>query len=264
MSSPREKSTNRKDPSATGLPVAGGSSLIDLPVHSIQADPGQPRSDLGDLSSLMESIALHGVVQPIIVSPIPSGGYQAVAGHRRLEACRRLEVPTIPAIVRSVEDHERLQLQIIENMQRADLNPVDEALAFRRLADEFGLSQRRIANRLGKSLTEINDTLRILKLSPDLLDSVRISEHLSRSFWTEVAKEPSPERPTPTRRQSPPPWAPRCKPSASSGSIRLERNPSRCKVGDVAVIVRAKTGPLSPAAICCALRQALKQARESS
>ena len=262
MSFPRENSPDIEGTRDHRLPLASKPRMVDLPVHSIHPDPHQPRGDLGDLTPLMASIAMSGVVQPIIVSPMSDGSYQVIAGHRRLAACHRLELPRIPAIVRSVEERERLEMQIIENIQRADLNPVDEALALRRLMDEHGLSQRCIAKRLGKPLTEINGTLSILKLPQDLQEGVRISEHLSRSFWIEVAREPSSDR----QRQI---VADAIRLGPTAQTVRKLRglpspkdsNTTTIRVNDLTIVVRAETGPLTPSRILAALWGAVKQVR---
>ncbi len=167
--------------------------LAELRIRDIERDREQPRKDLGDLSGLQASIAVHGVLEPIIVSPLDEERFRLVAGERRLTAATLLGRGTIPAIIRTVEEHQRLEIQLMENLHRKDLNPVEEARAFRRLMEEFGLAQRDLAQRLGKSPAAINQTLRILDLPETILSHVQTSEYVSRSLLLEIAKEPEPE-----------------------------------------------------------------------
>ena len=156
-----------------------------LRIDEIELDPTQPRKDLGDLSGLQASIAAKGIVEPLIVSPIDENRYRLIAGERRFTAAKLHGDQTVPAVIRTVKEHERLEIQLIENLHRKDLNPVEEALAYRRLMDEFGLSQRELAQRVGKSLAAINETLRLLGLPEAVLEGVRniLNMPRSRSFW---------------------------------------------------------------------------------
>lgn len=167
--------------------------LAELWVKDIERDPTQPRKDLGDLSGLQTSIAVHGILEPIIVSPLDETRYRLVAGERRLTAATLLGKTAVLAIIRTVEEHQRLEIQLVENLHRKDLNPVEEAMAYRRLMDEFGLTQRDLAARVGRSIGVINETLRILGLPEEVLDGVRTSEHASRSLLLEIAKQPETE-----------------------------------------------------------------------
>lgn len=160
---------------------------------AIVADPEQPRKDLGDLAPLKASIAEYGLLQPIIVQE-DGAQYRLIAGERRFRASQALGLKKIPVVVRSVEEQARLEIQIIENLHRKDLNPIEEARAYRRLADEFGLSQRQLAQKLGKSPAYVNETLRLLDLPEDLLEAVRTREHISRSILREAAKADSREK----------------------------------------------------------------------
>jgi ParB family chromosome partitioning protein len=169
--------------------------LLPIRMGSIEPDPQQPRTDISDVDELAQSIRLHGLLQPIVVEPIEDGRkYRILAGHRRYKACQEAGLETIPCIVRTVQEHTRLELQVIENIHRRDLSPIEEARALKRLQDEFELDQRGLADRLGKSLGSVNQTLRILSLSDEALASVQTSERLSKSVLLEVAKEKDPQR----------------------------------------------------------------------
>jgi ParB family chromosome partitioning protein len=155
----------------------GKSSIQWLEPERIVANPYQPRRhfDREELQSLVDSIKEHGILQPVIVRPISAstGGnstvqYQLVAGERRWRAAREASLAKIPAIVREVSDQQALELAVIENVQRHDITPLDAALAYRRLADEFSLSQEKIAVRVGKSRSAIANTLRLLDLPEEI------------------------------------------------------------------------------------------------
>jgi ParB/RepB/Spo0J family partition protein len=153
----------------------------EISLENILSRPRQPRSefDQGELASLAESIREHGVLQPLIVSPAPEHGrYILVAGERRLRAARMAGLSTAPAVVREVSEQERLELALIENVQRADLNPVEVARAYQLLSDEFGLSHKQIAERVGKNRSTVSNTLRLLKL-PDEVQGALLSGTIS-------------------------------------------------------------------------------------
>jgi ParB family transcriptional regulator, chromosome partitioning protein len=138
----------------------------ELPIAEIARNPYQPRQefDLNALSELAASIAEHGVLQPILVNET-AHGYVLVAGERRLRAAEMAGRSTVPAVVRSVAEREQLALALVENMQRADLSPLDEARAFRRLMADFGLTQEEVAARVGRSRSAISNTVRLLDLA---------------------------------------------------------------------------------------------------
>ena len=167
-------------------------TLASLPCRLIDPDPNQPRRDLGKLDELAESIRAQGLIQPLIVEPLATGRYRILAGERRYMACRQLGLETVPCIARMVAVHSRLALQLIENLHRKDLNPVEEARRFQRLMEEFNLSQRDLAQRLGRSLAAVNQTLRILDLGEEILRDVQTSEHATKSLLLEIAKESDP------------------------------------------------------------------------
>ena len=146
---------------------SGVSGSREVSVSSIQPNPEQPRRsfDPDELRTLAESIAAHGVLQPVVV--VEDGeGFILIAGERRLRAVTHLGLQTIPAVVRTANEQERLELALVENIQRSDLNALDEARAYRHLIDDFGLTQERVAERVGRSRPAVANTLRILDTSP--------------------------------------------------------------------------------------------------
>ena len=156
--------------------VMSGSSLVELPIHSITPNPRQPRNSYNhdELESLSESIRGHGVIQPIVVTHSHgiSEDYILISGERRLLAAKRAGLVSIPAIVRDASDEQRLVLALIENLQRSDLNPLEEAEAYRQLAEEFNLTHEEIAQQVGKSREDVTNTLRLLKLSNKVQEGV--------------------------------------------------------------------------------------------
>lgn len=146
-------------------------TLKSLDISSISPLPGQPRTyfDEAALAELAESIRTRGVIQPIIVRPRPDGGYQLVAGERRWRAAQKAQLHQIPALVSDLDDREVTALALIENLQREDLNPVEEARAYRRLADEEGMTQAEIAAMVDKSRSHVANLQRLLDLPEDVL-----------------------------------------------------------------------------------------------
>lgn len=150
--------------------IPGGSSAVSeggvaqVSVDAIARNPRQPRQTFGEteLEELAASIREHGVIQPLIVSPASGGTYTLIAGERRWQAARRAGLRKVPVVIRTASDQQLLELALIENVQRADLNPIEEAGAFQHLAKEFGLSHEAIATRVGKSRVAVTNTLRLL------------------------------------------------------------------------------------------------------
>lgn len=156
-----------------------------VPIEQIRANPNNPRRQFAEenLADLARSIAEHGIVQPILVRPIKGedlGGarYEIIAGERRWRAAQKAALHEIPVILREVEDKEALELAIIENVQRADLNPVEEAQGYQQLIDEYDYTQADLGNVIGKSRSHVANTLRLLKL-PDAVQALLSSGELS-------------------------------------------------------------------------------------
>ena len=174
----------------TGEDNSAGGGVLLIPIDEIEPNPRQPRShfDQENLNGLSDSIREHGILQPLIVSPSEEGfGYKLIAGERRLQASRMAGLERVPVIVRAVNDQQRLELALIENLQRDDLNALDAAEGYRQLADDFSLSHDAIAARVGKSRTAITNTLRLLKLTAPVrqaLEDGEISEGHARALLT--------------------------------------------------------------------------------
>ena len=145
-----------------------------LPVSEIEPNRSQPRRDFDEesLRELADSIAAHGVLQPLLVRPLAEGGYQLVAGERRWRASRMAGLFEVPVIIREMTDSEMMQIAMIENLQRENLNPVEEAMGYRMLIDEYHLTQEEISKSVGKSRPVIANALRILSLPKEILDMV--------------------------------------------------------------------------------------------
>jgi ParB family chromosome partitioning protein len=142
------------------------SSTAELPIKSVRPNPKQPRQAYTEttLAELAESIRQRGVLQPILVSPNSDGTYEIIAGERRWRAAQRAGLTTIPAVIKSGTENERFQLALIENIQREDLNPLEQAQGFQRLSNEFHMTQDQIAAALGKDRAVVANTLRLLSL----------------------------------------------------------------------------------------------------
>ena len=169
-------------PSGTAIAAAPA----DIPIDRITANPYQPRKHIADdaLESLAASITEHGVLQPILVNETLDG-YELIAGERRLRAARLAGLTRIPAVVRQLAGREQLEVALVENIQRADLNPLEEAEAYRQLSDQFGLNQDDIARRVGRARSTVANTLRLLELAPTVQSAVRdgaISEGHARAI----------------------------------------------------------------------------------
>ena len=162
-----------------GVPEAEPSAANDLLVDEISPNRLQPRSYFDDtkLEELVTSIEEHGVLQPVVVQKADSG-YELIVGERRWRASKKLGLKKIPAVIREVSDAQSLEIAIIENIHRQDLNPIEEAEAYARLANEFALTQEMVAKKVGKSRTAVANTLRLLKLSRNIKEDL-ISEKIS-------------------------------------------------------------------------------------
>jgi ParB family chromosome partitioning protein len=161
-------------PSALGTMDGPQPGVRELPVEDIGANPFQPRSRFDDeaIQELALSIKATGVLQPILVRRLGDDGYQLVAGERRLRAARMAGLVRIPALVRDVSEHEMMELALIENIQREDLNPIDEAKAYHALTEKVGLTHDQISERVGKQRSSITNAMRLLALPPEVREMV--------------------------------------------------------------------------------------------
>lgn len=159
----------------------------EIELQKISVNPYQPRETFNDekFQELVNSVRVHGVLQPIVVRSKGDGQYELVAGERRLRAATAAGLPKIPAVIRELTNEQSLEVALIENLQREDINAVEAALAYKRLADEFGLSQEDLAFSLGKSRSSVANTMRLLNLPGKVLEYLRagrISEGHARSI----------------------------------------------------------------------------------
>ena len=161
----------KTQPAFTNAQVGG---VQQAAVESIQPNPRQPRIHFKeeDLADLADSIREHGVIQPLIVSPNPDGTFILIAGERRWQASKRAGLKTVPVITRQASNQELLEIALIENVQRADLNSMEEAEAYRQLVEEFGLSHEAVAKRVGKNRVTVTNTLRLLGLADGVKQSL--------------------------------------------------------------------------------------------
>ncbi|HXH18288.1 MAG TPA: ParB/RepB/Spo0J family partition protein [Chitinophagales bacterium] len=155
--------------------VAALDSSVKIPLAQIEVNPFQPRADFDAerLNELAESIKVHGVIQPITVRSLGSGRFQLISGERRLRASKQAGLKEIPAFVREAGDQEMLELALIENIQREDLNAIEVAVNYKRLIDECSLTQEELAARIGKNRTTVTNYLRLLKLPPDIQKGIK-------------------------------------------------------------------------------------------
>lgn len=146
-----------------------------LPLHKVEPNPEQPRQDFDEeeLQALSESITVHGIIQPLTVRQLPTGYYQIIAGERRWRAARLANLSEIPAVVIEADDKKAMELALIENLQRQDLNPVEEALGYQSLMEDYGLTQEDAAKQVGKSRPAVANSLRLLSLCPEVLERLR-------------------------------------------------------------------------------------------
>lgn len=166
---------DKQGPDKAEQEVARGTSdmVVDIPLARIEANPFQPRWEFDEESTkeLAKSLSEHGLIQPVIVRPC-SGGYQLIAGERRVRAASYLGWKTIPAVIRELDDVASAQVALIENLQREDLTFWEEAEAYQRLLQEFGMTQEELAEKIGKSQSAIANKLRLLRLSPKVRGSI--------------------------------------------------------------------------------------------
>ena len=186
--------TPRSDRAALGRGLAslipphpgGGAAIVDIPLALVAPNPVQPRRHFDEeaLRELAASIREHGVLQPVLVTETLDG-YQLIAGERRVRAARLAGLERVPALLRQFASRDQLEVALVENVQRADLDPIDEALAYRQLIDEFGLTQERVAERVGKARASVANTLRLLDLHADVqaaIADLRLTEGHGRAL----------------------------------------------------------------------------------
>jgi ParB family chromosome partitioning protein len=166
--------------------TAAAQGVVEAAIASITPNPHQPRAPIRDqdLVELAASIEEHGVIQPLVVARAPDG-YQLITGERRWRAARLAGLSTVPIIVKDVVPSEMLELALVENLQRSDLSPLEEALAYRQLTEEFGMTQEQVARRVGKSRVAVSNTLRLLKATRPVQEALlagKISEGHARAL----------------------------------------------------------------------------------
>ena len=149
-----------------------------LPIYKVEPNPDQPRHDFDEeeLQALVDSITVHGIIQPLTVREMPNGYYQIIAGERRWRAARMANLSDVPAVIIEADDKKAMELALIENLQRQDLNPLEEALGYQTLMNEYGLTQEEAAGRVGKSRPAVANALRLLGLCPEVQERVRKGE----------------------------------------------------------------------------------------
>jgi len=165
---------------------AAAQGVAEVSLSSIAPNPHQPRASIRDqdLVELAASIEEHGIIQPLIVTAV-ADGYQLIAGERRWRAARLAGLSTAPVVVKDVAPSEMLELALVENLQRSDLNPLEEAMAYRQLVEEFGLTQEQVARRVGKSRVAVSNTVRLLKAARPVQEALlagKISEGHARAL----------------------------------------------------------------------------------
>jgi ParB family chromosome partitioning protein len=174
--------------SSAGAPI-GRMVSIDL----IDPNPNQPRQVMGDLSELMASIAEKGIIEPLIVRQ-RGGRFQIVAGERRYQAAVQLGLREVPVVIRDVDDGEVIELALVENLQRKDLTPFEEAEALQALAQRYGYTHEELARRLGKSRTSITETLSLNAMPEEIRNLCRLADISSKSLLLQVVRQSDPEK----------------------------------------------------------------------
>src|SRR3990167_6787049 len=162
--------TGMDSSSLSELEANAGEKLSLLPIEQVQPGKYQPRRDIDPvaLEELAKSIRTQGIIQPLIVRPIGSNKYEIIAGERRWRAAQLAGLTEVPAIIRSITDDAAIAIALIENIQREDLSPIEEAIAFDRLIDEFGMTHQQVADSIGKSRTSVTNLLRLLALPEEV------------------------------------------------------------------------------------------------
>ncbi|MEG2536695.1 MAG: ParB/RepB/Spo0J family partition protein [Hydrogenoanaerobacterium sp.] len=155
--------------------TTSSTNVLTLRISEIEPNKMQPRKDFDEeaLADLADSIREHGVIQPLLVRPLPAGTYQLIAGERRWRASRMAGLQEVPVVVREMDDHETMEIALIENLQREDLNAIEEALGYKLLAEQYAMTQEQIAKSVGKSRPSITNAMRLLNLPSRVIDFVR-------------------------------------------------------------------------------------------
>lgn len=158
--------------------VEAATNMLRVPLEQIETNPRQPRHDFDEvaLQELAHSIRLHDIIQPVTVSRLPSGKYRLISGERRYRAARMAELKDIPAYVRQADDQQLLELALLENLQREDLNAMEIALSYKRMMEELNYTQEQVAERMGKERSTVANYIRLLKLPPDIQVAVRSNQ----------------------------------------------------------------------------------------
>ena len=159
----------------TEEPQDSNSPYRTLPIYKVEPNPGQPRQDFDEeeLQALADSSAEHGIIQPLTVREMNNGYFQIIAGERRWRAARMANLQEVPVVIIEADDRKAMELALIENLQRQDLNPVEEALGYQSLMAEYGMTQEEAASRVGKSRPAVANSLRLLQLNDEILEHVR-------------------------------------------------------------------------------------------
>ncbi|HSE43356.1 MAG TPA: ParB/RepB/Spo0J family partition protein [Acidobacteriota bacterium] len=160
-----------------------------IPIDNIQPNPNQPRQTIGDLTELKASIQEKGVLEPLIVRQY-GAGYQIIAGERRWRACKELQMELVPCIEKNVDDKEMMELALIENLQRKDLTPFEEAEGLQVLADKYHYTHGQIAQVIGKARTSVTETLALNQIPQDVRELCRLADISSKSLLLQVVRQP--------------------------------------------------------------------------
>lgn len=169
----------------------GTMTILSVPIAQVVPNPHQPRRrfDHAELEDLMNSIREHGILQPLVVIKV-GGGYQLISGERRFRAAQIIGMKSVPAIVRDATTQQQLELAIVENVQRKDLNPIERAAAYQALIDEFGLTQEQVARRVGKSRAAVANSIRLLALPKEIVQAIA-EEKITEGHAKVIAGQPT-------------------------------------------------------------------------
>ncbi len=190
----KDEETDSQFPQGGGVKEQG--TIFEVPIALVHQNPRQPRKNFAenDLADLVSSVKKHGILQPLVVSVRENDGeYELIAGERRLRAAKEVGLEQVPIVVRTVNEQEKLELALIENIQRQDLNAVEEALAYKALIDEFNLTQEEVAREVGKSRSAVANTIRLLDLPNEIRKALQDSK-ISRSHARTLLAEPDSQK----------------------------------------------------------------------